>query len=117
MKTVKYVPKACKGDSPVFTGEVELRLPTFDEKFDLLDAAGVEIGDDGKVELSGSKRIKIIRQLVRLTKDYYVAVSLKRLDDESELKSYDDLQCDSDAHEILGEVALEIMHGFKLGKK
>lgn len=116
MKTVKYVPTICKGDDPSYSGHVELRMPSFNEKFDLLEKAGVELDEDSKVIYKTAGKLAMIRKMVEITEPYYVSIELKRNSDGAELKSYDDLQNEPDAHSVLTEVSVQIMQGMKLGK-
>lgn len=115
---MKYVPECCKGDNPSFSGEVELRFPTFDEKYELLESSGVEIGDSGEVDVGGKTKAKfaLIRKMVSISKPFYVTVALKNLESGEELKSFEDLSADPDAHEILIEIAGRILNGKSLGK-
>lgn len=116
MKTVKYVPKICQGENAKFSGDVELRLTSFDEKFDYLQSSGIEFDSDGKVNLGDAmSKIKSLRAMVRCSEKHYISVSLKNLKTGEELKSFEDLSYDTDAQDILIEVATQLMNGFKLG--
>lgn len=111
---VKYIPEVCKGEGATFEGSLEIKVPSFDQKYQYIEDAGFELGEDGAVA-GGMKNMKAIRAMVRFSKDHYVNVDLKRKSDGKEFKSFDDMQYDSDCDSILIEVAGKLMHGFKLG--
>lgn len=118
MKHVTYIPEVCKGENPTFSGTIILRPPTFDEKYELLEVSGIEIADDNSVKMpSGNSRLRLMRALVKASEKNYVTVSLKRLADGEEMKSFQDLSTAPDCHEILINVATELLHGFKMGKQ
>lgn len=116
MKTVKYVPKSCLGDDKKFEGSLTMRLPTFDQKYELLEISGIKFSDAGEVESSSSKdRLDMIRKLVKHSESFYETVSLIKCSSLEEFKSFEDMQYDDDAHAILIEVGLALLNGFKLG--
>lgn len=116
MKTVIFVPSICKGDDAKWEGEVVLRLPTFDEKFDYIDQMNVEFTDDGSVEISKStERMRQVRKMVSLSEKHYVSVKLKAKDGSSEANSFEEMQYEQDLHEVLIEIGSKILHGFKAG--
>ena len=116
MKSVVFIPSICKGDEALFSGEVELRLPTFDEKFEYLEKTGIEFDDGGLVEVGTTpNKIKFIREIVKLSEKHYIRVSLKDLNSNEEFKSFEDLQYCTEAHPLLMEVATALLNGFKLG--
>lgn len=118
MRTVKYVPEACKGEEKVFEGNLEIRLPTFDEKFEYLESLGMNLDDaEDLTKVSKLALLKSIRAMVRLSKPHYVAVNLKKIQSGEVYKTYDDLSTDPDAHGILTEVASKMLEGFSLGKR
>lgn len=112
MKTVKYVPKNCQGDKPTFSGFVELRLPTFDERCEFIESSNVGMTDDGKVDLGDiSKRVRMIRQMVKLSEKHYVTVDLTKIATGEQLKSFEDLQYDANANAILIEISEYLIEG------
>lgn len=118
MRSVKYVPSLCKGEDKIFDGSVEIRLPTFDEKFEYFESLGADVDESGSVDkLSNTSKIKKIRSLVGVSKPHYLAVDLKKLSSGEEFKSFDDLTTEPDAHPILIEVATHLLSGFDLGKR
>jgi len=108
------VPEACKGESPKFSGEVELRVPTFDEILEMCDDVGVDFQEDGVEIRTKGSNISMLRRMVKNAEKYYVSVSLKKLNGK-EIKSYEDLQSDYDAHGIIKEIAGKIWRADSLG--
>lgn len=116
MKTVKYVPEICKGENPKFSGEVELRLPTFDEKYEYAEKSNIQFNDKGEVETTNKlAQVALIRQFVKVSQAHYISVSLKKIATGEEFKSFEDMSYESDLHETLIEIATQIVNGFKLG--
>lgn len=116
MKTVKYVPSVCKGDNPTFSGFIELRLPTFDEKYEYLETSGISVGESGEINSGNTiSQMAVIRKFVKQSAKHYQSVSLKKIATEEAFESFDDMQYDSDCHQILIEVATQLINGFKLG--
>lgn len=112
------MPEACKGEEKTFEGNLEIRLPTFDEKFEYLESIGMNLDEvDNLEKVSKLSLLKSIRSMVRLSKPHYIAVNLKKLGTGEDYKSYDDLSTDPDAHGILTEVASKMLEGFSLGKR
>ena len=114
MKTAKIVPSVCKSEGAVWEGSVTLRLPTFDEKFDYIEKMQVHV-KDGEAEASNLSNLRAIREMVRISKDHYVEVSLVNKETKEEIKSFDDLQCCDELHSVLVEVATTLLNGVKVG--
>jgi len=132
MKTVEFIPSACKVQTveqinpetgatevveiqPKFEGKIILIVPTNEQRMSFLEHMGVEIGADGKVEQKLSN-IAILRKMIHISKDHYKEVALKNLVTGEELKSFDDLNYDDAASEIMSEVATVVVQGFKIPK-
>ena len=117
MKTVKFVPSVAKGEEKTFEGFIELKPLGFDERFEMLDVLGIDLDDEGKIELPQDKKaqIRMMRKMVDFAKKQYLTVSLKKLSTGEEYTSFDDLSIDQDCNGILIEVATQVMNGFKLG--
>lgn len=124
MKTVNYVPSVCKTTKdkdgndivPSFVGHIELRVLSFDEKFDLLESAGIELDEQNKVKFGDGNKLKSARKMVKASEPYYVSVSLKRISDGAEFKTFEDMTFESELHATLQEVAGDIISGLKVGK-
>jgi hypothetical protein len=83
-------------------GHVKVKLLTFDERYAAMEEARA-LGEGG--------HLGYMRKLVGQWKDKFVEVSLKRLRDGREFKSYDDLTYGPDRHEVLVEVASVLLNG------
>ncbi len=117
MRLIKYVPKACEGADATFEGFVMMKALSFNEKYELLASSNVADLKEGGVEKSStSDQMKIIRDMVKSSEKFYAEVSLKKKSTGEELKSFEDLQYDDEAHAILIDVATSMLNGFKLGK-
>ena len=114
MKTIKYVPSVCKGDAPKWQGSIELRLPTFDEKFDYIESMELGVNADGDVDSSSMHKVRSIRKLVKMSEKHYISVALKS-SDGVEIKSFEDMQYEDDMHTVLAEVSGLMLNGFKVG--
>ena len=44
---VNYTPKVCQGDDAKFEGSIELKMPTFDQRFQYMEECGFELDEDG----------------------------------------------------------------------
>lgn len=115
MKTVTFVPTVCKGEDALFEGSLVLKMPTFDQKYELFELAGMKVSEKGEMQMDTVEKMRMMRMLVKHTQPYYETVSIKKKDGGEEFKSFEDLQYDQDAHAILIEVGTAILNGFKLG--
>ena len=111
MRTVKIVPSICKVENAKWSGHVVMRLPSFDEKFELLESLNVK-QNGGEVEVD-SNQIAMIRKMVAASQKFYVEVSLT--DGVETVNSFDDMQYIEDMHQVLAEIAGKMMDGFKVG--
>lgn len=115
MKTVTFVPSACRGESPTLTGELVLRVPTFSEKMRYMKDMGVDFSNKAELESLGvGRNLELISKLVDLSAAHYVSVSLKKLNGE-EIKSYEAMQDEEECHPVLSEIGGMLIGGFKLG--
>lgn len=116
MKTVNIVPSLCKGKAAKWEGSVTLRLPTFDERYEYIEALNVKATEDGTVEsMPLSSQLASIREMVKLSQKHYVSIDLKNKETLEEIKSFDDMQYIEDLHVVMIEVATMIIKGFKVG--
>lgn len=115
MKTVKLVPALCKAEGSEWTGYVVMRPLNFDEKYDYLEAIGVEVKEDGSVEGSKTNLMQKSRNMVRMSEKHYVEVSLVNMVTGEEVKSFDDMKQCSDMFDTLIEMAMKLMTGLKVG--
>tara|TARA_R110000868_G_scaffold132464_1_gene343568 strand:- start:7 stop:357 length:351 start_codon:yes stop_codon:yes gene_type:complete len=114
VKTIKIIPEICKGEAAKWSGFVVLKMPSFDERYELFENLNIKVGEDGQAEVSKNDGIKTMRDMVKMSKKLYVELELKHVDGE-EIKSFDDMQYCEDLHPVMIEVASKMMHGFKVG--
>lgn len=115
MKELKYVPKQCN-DGEDFSGYVLVRVPLFDERYEIIDQMGLKAdAETGEVKANDLSSFKAIRNLVAASHKFYKEVNIKHKDGR-EFKSLEDLLSDSDCDAILMDVAGAVSRGFKPGK-
>lgn len=105
MSIVRYVPTVVREGK--FEGHVVVKQLSFDERYDLLEKGA---GEDNKVHY-----LKFMREVVRVSKDRYVEVFLKRKSDGREFKSFGDLEYGADVNDIRVEIAKGLLNGFDEG--
>ena len=123
MKEISYIPKPCQESKDehgavtlaLFSGSVKMRLPNFDERYDIIEKAGLKVSQTGEIDTSGNA-IQIIRNIVKVSKEFYVSVDIKKLSDGTEYKSFEDLSMDSDCDAIITDIARALRDGFKPSK-
>lgn len=103
------------GPEPTLSGHVVLRVPSFDERMQLLEDIGLQINEQGVGTIPEENKLKMTRKLVAATEPYYVEVDMKHVDG-SEYKSFDDLSHDLVAQPVLMEVAHLMQTGIRPGK-
>ncbi len=110
MKTFKYVPEICKGEDAKWQGDVTLRMPTFDEKCEIVENLDFKEG-----ESSVKSNIAITRQLVKISEKFYVEVNLSAKDGSAEAKSYQDMQEEMELHSVLVAVGSLVFEKMNMG--
>lgn len=116
MKTVKIVPNICKEPSSDWEGYVELRLPSFDERYEYIENLGLKILDGVELDtIPVGKQISAMREMVKLSKKHYINVDLKNKKTGEHIQSYDDMQYSDAMHVVLIQIASTICEGFKVG--
>jgi len=113
MKTINYVPSICKEPDSKWSGDIVLRLLTFDEKCEYIDQVQDMIEKFGALE-PDKKNMKMARIMVQMSAPHYVSCSLKRADG-LEVKSFDDMQYIEELHSVMVEVSGAMAQGFKVG--
>lgn len=115
MKQIQFVPKQCK-ESNEFSGHVVMRVPMFDERYEIIDQMGLKLDSEtGEVKMEDLNSFAAIRKMVSASLKFYVGVELKHVDGR-EFKTKEDLLSDPDCDGILIDVAMNISRGFKVGK-
>ncbi len=114
MKEVKFVPSMCLEGND-FSGHVIVKVPGFDERYEMLDQIGLKIGTDGTMSADDMNGIGAIRKLVSYSQKFYREVLIKHKDGR-EFSSFEDLSLDPECDAILIEVASKLRNGFHVGK-
>ncbi len=119
MKKIEYIPKPCReeeGKPATMKGMVVLNLPTFDERYELLDEMGVTIDSEtSEVKIDTAASFKTIRKMVKAARKYYLEVHLEKLDG-TKITSVEELETDPSCDGVLIDVATSIARGFRPGK-
>lgn len=115
MKEFKFTPEACKGENAVFSGDIILTAPTFDDRYDYIEKANFEMDENGQIK-AGLSQMPALRKMVKFSQKHYKEVSLINNKTAETYGSFDDLTYDPACDGILIEVAMALMNGFKLGK-
>lgn len=122
MRELAYIPKQCQETvedgkiiAPTFAGSIKIRVPTFDERYEILEKSGVKVGSKGEIEV-GENALLILRNTVKISKDFYIAVEIRKLSDGTEYKSFEDMSVDPDCDALLIDVAHALRGGFKPSK-
>lgn len=114
MKELKYVPKPCQ-EGGEFEGHVMVRVPLFDERYEMLDQMGLKVEASGEVNAKDISAFASLRKMVAASLKFYQSVDIKHKDGR-EFKSVEDLQSDPDCDAILMDVSSAVTRGFKPGK-
>lgn len=112
---VKFIPSVCtdkEKSKATFSGHIDMKVPTFDERYQFIEDCGIDVMDDGGVEKKGSN-FSIIRNMVKASAKFYKSVSLTRLSDGKKFESFDELSMDPECDVILIEAAKEVRQGFR----
>ena len=117
MNAISFIPKVCKGDDATFAGQLTIVPPTFDQKYEYLENCGLQLKEDGTVDLSQLRMqtFKMIRKMVAASKEHYASVDLLHKATGKKFTSFDEISTCADCEPILIEVATALMTGFKLG--
>lgn len=113
MKTISYVPSICKEPESKWSGEIVLRLLTFDEKCEYIDQVQ-DMMEKFSALAPDKKNMKMARVMVQMSKPHYVSCKLKRADG-LEISSFDEMQYEEDLHNVMVEVSGLMAQGFKVG--
>jgi hypothetical protein len=112
---VNYIPSQAKGESPLFSGSILLKAPTFDQRFEYLEISGFQPEMDGTVE-SRMSQLKAIRKSVQLSKPHYISVNIKHLETGDEFKSFEEMTMNPVCDTILMEIGALMVGGIRPGK-
>ena len=123
MKSFIFKPSVCKETEgadgvkvqPTYEGQIELFVPSFDQRFQYIEEAGFEVKENGEVD-AGVKNIKSIRKIVGLSEKHYKSVFLKNIETGEEFKSFSDISFNPDLANVMIEVAAALLNGLKVSK-
>lgn len=116
MKTIKYVPEVCKGESPKMKGEVELALVKYSDKLKFFKSTGIKLSATGEVEkMDTSQSFDFIIKQSEFSKDYYLKVDLEDLATGEKYTCFDDLEYGDLGQLVIQDISLKLMNGFSLG--
>ena len=116
-----YTPTPCEGDEALFKGEVVLRLPSYDERMDLLiDNPDFFADEDTPKPKKKSAKMQIedlkkSRAVCKWSYQFYKKVDIKRKSDGYHFKSLVDLKASTDCVSIIADIANRLSIGFDLG--
>lgn len=117
---VTFEPEALRprdGQAPAYKGTVTLRMLSYDERLGLYEAYAEETGED--VESGGEdkgKGMRFMRFVAKKAKDRISHLSVTRLEDGFEFKTYDELAYDSDMVGVITEISTRLIGKFQVGK-
>lgn len=114
---IKHIPKAVTEGK--FTGFIELKRPTFSERYEMMAAIGLKIDKDadGKNTVNAvENQFQILASAVDYTKKFYKKVELTSVETGTVYSSFDELSLDAECDEIISEIANLYMGGFRAGK-
>jgi hypothetical protein len=110
----KYVPKACRGKEAIFTGEVVIKIPSFEDRIDLMTAS--EAGQKKQDEMSQIELLQQTKKLVQASYPFYVKVDITHKATKKHFASADELRYSAKTSEILSDVAAYLLNADCLGE-
>lgn len=118
---VTFEPEALKpkdGQPPAYKGTVTLRMLSYDERLDLYEAYGAETGEAGDDTGEDKKKgMRFMRWVAKRAKDRVAHLSITRLEDGFEFKTFDELNYDSDMASVITEISTRLIGKFQVGKR
>ena len=105
---IKVIYKPSLEVKKYFDGQIELRVLSIDEKYEL-----AELAESSK---EGSK-VKTFLSLVQAIRPLVQSVQIKGIKTLQEYKSFDDLMSDSRSDVVLAELVQFVLGGYQLEKK
>lgn len=110
----RYVPKACQGEDAAFTGEVILKMPSFEDRIDLMSAS--DLGGKPQEEMTQIELLQQTKALVQASYPFYVKVDITHKETKKHFASADDLRYSAKTAEILSDVAAHLLNADSLGE-
>lgn len=118
-----FIPEATKVEGSIFTGDVIIEIPSYDERMDMMMDSGLTealqekaANLDNESYKPGMSYHKALNNCVKLSYSRYVKINLTRKKDKKVYKDIEEFKYDPDAGVILQEIALKIATGSILGK-
>lgn len=116
MKTAIITPAICKNPESDYEGTVEFRPPLIEERFEYFDMASLELDEKGNIDLKPKEGLKLVRALAPQVKKHLMKVDITRKSDGEKLDCYDDLAQDPDCMQIIIDLCMYLLQGFKPSK-
>ena len=110
-KIVKLIPDSVNADSVINEGYAMVSMPSAQQRFDYLAECGFETDETGKVKADG-RAFKAISKVLGFAKAHIKEVNFKAKDGRV-FKNYEDLDYDMDGNQILVELSMKIINGFR----
>lgn len=112
--TQTYTPKACIGKEAQFSGQVVMRVPSYEERIDLMTETGsIELENQ---EMPKSQMLKMTKALVEASYPFYVKVDLTYKPTKKVFTSADELRYSAKTAGILTDVATWLLNADILGE-
>lgn len=110
---VTFTPAICNGEEADFSGQITMKMPTYDERLEIYEALGLDF--DGQVnEQAKSKGITLMRIVAKKLPQYIIKVDIKRKADGFHFDSLEKLQYDSDMVSVLQECSFKLIGKFNI---
>lgn len=110
---INFVPAACTGENPKITGSLIIRLPSAEERCDIIADSNMDLEAMKSNEISFYKSLSSV---IKKVYDHIVKVDLKRAGNDKVL-TVEEMKYDPDCFPILAEIANKLLiGGFVLGK-
>lgn len=112
----KFVPSLVS--SGEFSGHIMLRMPSYEEKMELLNSMELEADSEGKPDQTALKK-NLYRGMARVgikSKEFISKIELLRQKDKTKFETWEQLNYDSDGHTIINEIAGRLISKMSVGK-
>lgn len=108
-----FIPTACK-EGGSFEGSITLKMMPYAERLRTIARCKFELTAEGLKEKK-SESLEAIASLIEAVSKYIVKVEIKHIESGKVFSSYDEMSFDPICDEILMELGMQFMSGFKLG--
>lgn len=114
-KTVVYKPEPCKGEGALFSGQVVVSVPSYEERMELMLEADMLDNEDVK-NIGKNEAARMMLKMVKASYPFYERVDVTHKESKQHYKSVDDLRYSPNAGAILNDVATYLLKADGLGK-